>query len=332
MWPKEGLETLGKCPICGSDERHHSFAGLTDSAFFCAPGEWSLWRCQTCRSAYLDPRPTPETIHLAYANYFTHGQPTVDRGRLPSFRGWLVQHYQERKAGHPASVFAALLLRLRPSLRQSLDYGLRYLSPPRRRNNRLLDVGCGNGAFLIAASRLRWQAVGCDFDAAAVERAQALGFDVRLGGPQILGAGESFDYVTLSHVIEHVHDPLEFLRSIRRVMKPSAQLFIDTPNADALGFERFGPHWRGLEAPRHLALFNWESLEFALKEAGFRNIERRPQVQVCHEIWKKSARIEAGFSPYDERAVLVADVFDGMPPQGEIDSARSEFVTVTATY
>jgi len=46
--------------------------GLTDRAFFCAPGQWTVYRCTECGSGYLDPRPTPASISQAYVNYCTH--------------------------------------------------------------------------------------------------------------------------------------------------------------------------------------------------------------------------------------------------------------------
>lgn len=330
-WPSDGLEALGACPVCKTPDRALLHDDLVDNTFFCAPGQWALWRCAACRSAYLDPRPTPDTIQLAYATYFTHSEAGGEPRRPASLRGWLVENYRWGRMGRraPASVLADLLIRLRPRLRRSADYGLRYLPPVRRGGNRLLDVGCGNGAFLATARGFGWNAAGCDFDAAAVERARTLGFEVSHGGPEAIDDGEGFDYVTLSHVIEHVHSPVEFLRGIRRLMKPSARIFIDTPNAGALGFERFGRYWRGLEAPRHLALFTWDGLESALAEAGFGDLVRHPQPQVCHAIWSKSARMRAGFSPYDEQAVLPEQAMAVPPPQAQIDADRSEFVTVT---
>jgi len=65
-WLLYGLEYINKCPVCHSTERNLLYEGLTDCVFFCAPGEWTLYRCQKCCSAYFDPRPTPDTIGLAY--------------------------------------------------------------------------------------------------------------------------------------------------------------------------------------------------------------------------------------------------------------------------
>ena len=71
-WPNEGLEELGQCPICGSDKKKIVHADLVDNTFYSAAGQWSLWLCIGCSTAYLDPRPTPDSIHMAYSSYYTH--------------------------------------------------------------------------------------------------------------------------------------------------------------------------------------------------------------------------------------------------------------------
>ena len=83
-WPPGGLERVHQCPACAGTERELLHAGLTDRLFGCAAGTWSLWRCATCGSAYLDPRPTQETILLAYGEYFTHDDARRSSGRLGS--------------------------------------------------------------------------------------------------------------------------------------------------------------------------------------------------------------------------------------------------------
>ena len=102
-WPADGLETVGACPVCGSPRRHALYEHLTDRLFG-APGAWTLWRCEGCPTAYLDPRPTPETIGLAYAEYFWH-QPPEDREAVPDggiewARRALRNGYLERSLGY----------------------------------------------------------------------------------------------------------------------------------------------------------------------------------------------------------------------------------------
>jgi hypothetical protein len=72
VWPDDDLERVNCCPVCGKEERKLLHAGLTDRVFFCAPGNWDLFSCIDCGSAFLDPCPTAESISQAYQSYLTH--------------------------------------------------------------------------------------------------------------------------------------------------------------------------------------------------------------------------------------------------------------------
>lgn len=93
-WPKEGLERVESCPICGEVDRTLLYEGLTDKVFFCAPGQWSLYSCPTCGCAYLDPRPTPATIAMAYSdNYTLEEGNDAPKGRFARFTRRLRNDY-----------------------------------------------------------------------------------------------------------------------------------------------------------------------------------------------------------------------------------------------
>ena len=74
-WPKDSLVRVMKYPVCSNLERTDLYHGLRDVVFRAAPGEWSMFSCTSCGSAFLDPRPSDATLHLAYANYYTHRGP-----------------------------------------------------------------------------------------------------------------------------------------------------------------------------------------------------------------------------------------------------------------
>lgn len=97
---------------------------------------------------------------------------------------------------------------------------------------RLLDVGCGLGHFVSSAASAGWDAYGCDTSASWVARARghAGAGRIALGAPNPGMFGGDFDMVTAWDVLEHVHDPLPFLRSIRSLLAPGGRVFIRTPN------------------------------------------------------------------------------------------------------
>lgn len=140
------------------------------------------------------------------------------------------------------------------------------------RPGRLLDFGCGAGAFLVRAQAQGWDVTGLDTSPAAVDGArQAQGLRALVGTlPHADLEPGSFDLVTMRHSLEHVHDPLGTLREARRLLAPGGRLFVSVPNIDSLPFRWFRHAWVGLDLPRHLTHFAPWTLQQMLRRAGFR--------------------------------------------------------------
>jgi SAM-dependent methyltransferase len=119
--------------------------------------------------------------------------------------------------------------------------------------------------------------------------------NVLQGGIEQFNNDESlFDVITLSHVIEHLHDPVKVLKACHRLLKPTGRLWLETPNIDSLGHRQYMENWRGLEPPRHLVLFNRQSLAQALLGTGFARIESRPIPSPLAWLSKQSEAIKQG--------------------------------------
>ena len=297
-WPVGGLEVVSSCPLCGSIDRTLAYAGLKDYFFECAPGEWSLFQCESCKSGYLDPRPNQKTIGLAYSKYYTHQSYDVASGRLRSIWRALRDDYLLATFGvQSANVLwpGRWLLRLFPIGRQGIDTALaRNLERLPGAEARLLDVGCGNGNFLEFARRAGWQVRGLDFDPVAVAAARARGLDVLEGTIKLLDCeSECYDRITLSHILEHVYDPWEILSSCYRLLKPGGVLWLETPNMNGNGRAAFGQYWRGLEPPRHLHLFSRKCLRDKIAEIGFVDIQDCFSSFATGAMWRESRAIMA---------------------------------------
>jgi SAM-dependent methyltransferase len=169
-------------------------------------------------------------------------------------------------------------------------------------------VGFGDGLFLQWAAAAGWEAVGLDTDPVAVDLARRRGLQVRAGRVEDLtDERESFDVVTCSHVIEHVHDPRQLLASIYGLLRPGGLLWLDTPNIGSLGHRRFGRHWLGLDPPRHLVVFSAGALLALLESTGFVVLRRLSRFEVCKRFFAASARTAAGVeNPARERPVPLA--------------------------
>jgi SAM-dependent methyltransferase len=103
---------------------------------------------------------------------------------------------------------------------------------------------------------------------------------------------QTFDAITLSHVIEHVAAPRIMLQDCWRLLKPGGYIWVETPNADSMGYEIYGSNWRGLEVPRHLVLFTADSLRLNLEQAGFERIHILPPVDVTKQLFSASAAMQ----------------------------------------
>jgi SAM-dependent methyltransferase len=90
-----------------------------------------------------------------------------------------------------------------------------------------------------------------------------------------------FDVILMSHVIEHLPDPLDELIECRRILKPSGSIVIATPNARGLGHLAVGRHWLGLDPPRHLQIFTAKALTRLLAMSGFRPLQVRTHAGVA---------------------------------------------------
>jgi SAM-dependent methyltransferase len=148
--------------------------------------------------------------------------------------------------------------------------------------------------FLSRMQELGWAVTGIETDARAARFARE-----RFGVEVVEGSLESaefpadtFDAVILSHVIEHVFEPVSLLRECGRVLKPGGKLIVLTPNTGSFGHRVFREAWRGLEPPRHLHIFNRLTLDAAVREAGLGVAALTTISRMMQGIWYMSRLIE----------------------------------------
>jgi SAM-dependent methyltransferase len=225
--------------------------------------------CPLCGGAWVTPVFYPPLVRcggcgLVFRN-LSHIQERVqeefdDRYQRPEDE----QQIQERRR----SLYGGFLARHRPA--------------PGR--DRLLDVGCGTGQFLLLARAEGWDVVGIEIAKAGVEGARRAGLTVHLGSLTTLALPESsFDLVTFWNVLDFVPDPVEQARAAHRILAPGGVLVARVVNLAphaalyrASGLLRRWPRLAAFLA-RHYFFspisFSAWTLRRTLGRAGFETIE-----------------------------------------------------------
>ena len=147
------------------------------------------------------------------------------------------------------------------------------------RPGRMLDLGCGDGTVLWLAREDGWQVHGVElFPEHATLVRETLGFEVDASDiAAYQGVNEAWDCVVLTHVLEHLPDPVGALKKIRALLKPGGIAVLEFPNIDAFDarlrrlLERLHIHRRAYAptyAPGHVQEFCRGSFEYAARQAG----------------------------------------------------------------
>lgn len=288
------------CILCGC--RGEPLYSAQKDRLFGSVGSWDLSQCsnQKCGLIWMNPMPLTEDIGKAYSNYYTQTEQVVvdQSGILRRIFQLMKRGYLADKYGYPIDHHWPVLIEslgkflyLFPLHRSGVDEDVRcLLSLPQ---GRLLDVGCGSGEWLLSMRKLGWQVEGVDFDENAVKVASLRGLTIHIGSLEAQNFPDGcFDAVTLNHVIEHLPDPVAALKECRRILKGNGQLILYTPNNASLGHRVFKEHWRGLEPPRHLHLFDPASMSALLTLAGFTGFSI--QTKNSGYLWKQSFSLFKG--------------------------------------
>lgn len=288
---KENAEM--QCWLC-HEQGYPVYTDLKDHLFG-VEGRWSFIKCKNCGLLWLYPRPSPDEIGSFYENYYTHEMIDEEtwfrrglwRGVPAAVMGYRdsVENFSERAWGRLFSLIGPL--------REAGQRTIMWL--PSSRLGRLLDIGCGSGFFIRLMKRHGWDVYGVEPDpnAAAIAGEGLEPGHVRTGWLDDSGfQKESFDVVTMSHVIEHLLDPVDILLKIRNILKPGGLLIVAAPNSRSLGIKKFKHLWRGLEPPRHIYIYNPETLAHIITGAGFTVKSIRTPACITYLNWINSIKLK----------------------------------------
>ncbi len=230
------------CPLCQSDRRRFPFR---------LRGPYSVARCIECGFHYLYPRLIESAMQEAY--------------RQSSY-------YEGGACGYADTSYTAQESALRATFKRLLH----NLAKRGLTGGDLLEVGCGYGYLLDEARSLFDRRVGTEFSAQGAEIAGATGAEVFVGGIEEVPAERKFDCVIATQVIEHVYEPLTFLRQLASRTKPGGHIIVATPDIRGVLRRAMGRRWPSFKAPEHVLYFDFWRLSALMHKAGLTNVRRLP--------------------------------------------------------
>jgi SAM-dependent methyltransferase len=165
---------------------------------------------------------------------------------------------------------------------------------PDGKGKRLLDIGCGDGSFLLAAREIGWDVVGTEREPGPGRNA---GLDVKESLDPFL-ATMTFDCITMWHTLEHMRDIPSILSNIARLLKPEGKLIVAVPDFGGLQARVFGAKWLHADVPRHLYHFDAKALSHCLGVAGF-SVRKKWHQEFEYDLlgWSQSALNFLMFQP-----------------------------------
>lgn len=237
---KEKLKEI-LCPVCG----HESYIPIWDLETF------NYSKCNSCSLIYQNPQPLSGDVEVRYdSDYF---------------------QYEIKNEG---SFLNLMLLGLNDIgfIPEKVTSGAK----------RILDIGCATGLFLSHMKELGWDTYGVEICKDAADYGNKIrGVNIHNGLLETAGyENDAFDVIHISHVIEHVNDPYEFLNKIYKLLKPGGVLYCTTPNVDGFQARLFKEKWRSAIAD-HLVLFSKNTLTLLLKKVGFKKLEHKTWGGLC---------------------------------------------------
>lgn len=139
-----------------------------------------------------------------------------------------------------------------------------------RKNNTLMDVGCGAGYFMLSASDRGWQAEGTEISDGAIKLAEQKGQRVFKGDIASLDLQkDKYDIATLFEIIEHASNPEDIIKKLSYVLRPSGIIYITTPNYNSLTRRLLGNRWYWFHK-EHQFYFTNRTLKRLLEKYGFK--------------------------------------------------------------
>jgi len=260
-------EPFSPCPVCNAS----AISFLIHGKDFSLTGDlFDIIQCENCGLKFTHQ--IPDKDHIApYYNFPAYISHTDIK------EGWMNQLYHKVRRH---------TLQQKTNWVQSLFTG---------HKGTILEVGAGTGAFADAMVHKEWSVTALEPDAASRQKALD-NYAINLLPIESLEqlTPNSFDVITLWHVLEHVHDLKIYIATFKKLLKQNGRLIIAVPNYTSYDAQFYKEYWAAYDVPRHLYHFSPKSMEHLMKSFGMIIANYKPMwfdsfyVSLLSEKYKKS--------------------------------------------
>lgn len=235
------MEKLTTCPACG----HENFiAVMRCKDFTVSNTEFDIVSCGGCGLEFTNPRPSQRDIGFYYAS--------AD----------YVSHSDEKAPG----LINAIYRKVRTiTLAQKEKLVGSFFAKP----GRLLDIGCGTGAFAGYMQKAGWRVEAVEPDEGAAQKARDNHKLTVQEENWLTNTQNYYDVITMWHVLEHVHDLSARFTQLWRLASVGGYVVIAVPNPESVDSQHYGSLWAARDVPRHLYHFPPEMLRKRMESEGF---------------------------------------------------------------
>ncbi|MDQ3047769.1 MAG: class I SAM-dependent methyltransferase [Bacteroidota bacterium] len=243
------MENLTNCPVCGSAQ----FSPYLQCKDYTVSREtFSIVKCNSCGFRFTNPRPSESKLGEYYKSeaYVSHSN---------TQKGFINSTYQKVRK-------YTLLKKLQ-------------LISKHFKTGSLLDIGSGTGDFLNTMKLAGWKTIGIEpSEEVRNFSIQSKKLDVRNEEALEKIVDQSFDVITLWHVLEHVPQLNKRVEEMKRILKKDGIIIIAVPNCDSMDAKIYQENWAAYDLPRHLYHFTPKDIDLLFKNHGMKVSQILPMV------------------------------------------------------
>ncbi len=235
------MVTYTSCPVCKSNKLVEVFL-VKD---YTVSGEYfSIEKCKTCTLLFTQNVAEQNEIGRYYAseNYISHS---------------------DTQAGLVNKLYHLIRKKTLQSKKRLIE------GETEKSNGNILDIGCGTGAFLHTMKIGGWKITGLEPDENARKKAKILyGIEPQPSNNIFNLPDNSYDAITMWHVLEHVHQLHEYIGQLKNMLTDKGKIFIAVPNYTSYDAQHYGEFWAAYDVPRHLYHFSPAGMKRLVEQHG----------------------------------------------------------------